>query len=46
LPSLVSLRSDRTKDFDERGLRYLSGEESMLRRNLQVLHLGVFKHKR
>lgn len=46
LPNLISLKSDRTKDFDVHGLRYLSSENSATRSNLQDFHLGVFKHRR
>eukprot|EP00092_Neocalanus_flemingeri_P003022 GFUD01003231.1.p1 GENE.GFUD01003231.1~~GFUD01003231.1.p1 ORF type:complete len:621 (-),score=171.92 GFUD01003231.1:623-2485(-) len=39
-----SLRADRTKAFNKRGLYHLCHPESHSRAGLQVLHLGVFKH--
>ena len=45
LPSLVSLRVDRTKRVSRKGLAELAHKDSKTRDNLEVLHLGVFKHK-
>jgi len=39
-----SLRCDRTKAFNKRGLYHLCHPESHSRAGLKVLHLGVFKH--
>lgn len=45
MSSLKSLRSDRTKFFNRRGLWHLCHPESETHLNLESLHLGVFKHK-
>ena len=45
MSSLKSLRSDRTKYFNRRGLWHLCHPESETRQNLETLHLGVFKHR-
>jgi len=42
---LRRLVSDRTKGFNKRGLYHLCHPDSKTNANLEVLHLGVFKHK-
>jgi len=44
MPSLKDLKSDRTKAFNSRGLSYLADQRSKTYTNLEILHLGVFKH--
>ena len=44
LPKYI-FRCDRSTDFDERGLRYLSAESSATRHHLQFFHIGVYKHR-
>lgn len=44
IKNIRTLRSDRTKAFNKRGLYHLCHPESHSREGLRVLHLGVFKH--
>lgn len=45
MQNLKELKSDRTKSFNNRGLQYLFHKDSQTHRNLEILHLGVFRHK-
>ena len=44
IKNIRSFKTDRTKNFDKRGLYHLCHPDSESKKSLQVLHIGVFKH--